>query len=627
MSWRAMILILSVCLWTKASRAQDTIRIQEVQVQGSKHKQHAAAQRIDSMQLADPTIKDLGAGLQKYSHAFVKSYGIGSMASVSLRGSGSAHTNLLWNGSSLNSNSHGTADLSLYPPFFTDNLEVFYGQNSSQFGSGGLGGAVSIGNEVNFSKPQQIEVMQRLGSFGYRTTASKIQLGNQKFRSVSRLIYSRADNDFSYRDMSERGFPEHELDHADYEQRGVMQSFHYRPKPNQRLDMHLWYMDTYRELPGMMAIRDLEEVQEDENFRAQLIFHQYFKGGKLSWNSSLLNDRLLYDNREQLNPSESDNLSLRNFLQAEYAIESWSFNARADLDWESTNQLSLPEGEVRRFRHALYLQSQKQLGKKWEASAGLRAEWIEEDFFFLPELKLAIKTANGGLVWLLAGQNMKYPSLNDLYWASGGNPDLRAEQSKSVEIGHSRQVKLNSSWSLDLRHTVYYSRIDDYIQWVPTVMGFWTAENLREVESSGIESSLGLSYQSKSLTQRLTFNYNFNRAINLSKNHPEDASVGKQLVYQPRHQYNLNSHTIYRKVFLDANLQFVGERYLQSDNQDYLPYFSLIDLSLGKSISMGDDQLQLSVSVRNLLDEEYQAIQWRPMPGRNYMISLNYILK
>ena len=209
----------------------------------------------------------------------------------------------------------------------------------------------------------------------------------------------------------------------------------------------------------------------------------------------------------------------------------------------------------------------------------------------------------------------------------GGNPELEAEQSSSVEIGHQHRIKINERLTLDVKNTLYYSLIDDYIQWVPTTMGFWRAENLKEVQSSGIETSLGLNYRKKQFNQRLAFNYNFNRAINLRKNHPEDASVGQQLIYQPRHQYNLNSRSAYQKYFFDANLQFVGRRYLQSDNLDYLPYFSLIDLSIGRSIAFGNDKLMLSVSVRNLLDEEYQAIQWRPMPGRNYMLSLNYVLR
>ncbi|MAY83468.1 MAG: hypothetical protein CMP59_04970 [Flavobacteriales bacterium] len=607
--------------------AQDTIRIKEVEVEAKRELLELGSQRIDSIGLADPTNKDLGASLQKYSHAFVKSYGIGSMASVSLRGSGSSHTNLLWNGVQLNSNSHGTADLSLYPPFFTENLAVFYGQNSSQFGSGGLGGAVSMANQVSFNAKDQIEFQQKLGSFGYSSTAAKASFGNNKFRSISRLIYSRADNDFSYRDMSEIGFPEHSLQHADFEQKGLLQSIHYRLRADRRIDVHLWYMNTYRELPGMMAIRDLEEIQEDENLRAQVIFNQYFKGGKLVWNSSFVNDQLLYDNREQANSSASENLSLRNYLEGDYAFKDWNFKARMDLDWDRSIQSSLNGGEVERFRKAVYTNINKDFGRKWNLSLAARNEWIEDDYFFLPELKAAFEFSKNGEVWFIAGRNMKYPSLNDLYWASGGNSDLKAEESQNLELGHSLEIAISKRTSLELKNSVYYALIANFIQWVPSSNGYWSAENLKEVQSTGLESSIGFTYKGEKLSQRLTLNYNYNRSINLQKNHIADASVGKQLIYQPEHQYNLNSRTAVKQYYFDANLQFISARYIQSDNEDYLPYFSLVDFTLGRIIKMGADQLQLSFSVRNLLDEEYQAIQWRPMPGRNYMVTLNYKLK
>jgi len=609
------------------SWAQDTVRIKEVQIQAEQSLEDKSVQRIDSLALADPTTKDLGASLQKYSHAFVKSYGIGSMASVSLRGTGGAHTNLLWNGSRLNSNSHGTADLSLYPPFFTEEVSLSYGQNSSRFGAGGLGGAVSLANQVSFNAPDQFEVQQRIGSFGYRSTAVKASIGNQKWRSVSRLIYSRADNDFDFRDRSEIGFPESQLDHADFEQRGLMQSFHYRMRADCRLDLHLWYMDTYRELPGMMAIRDLQEVQQDENLRAQMVFHQYFKGGKLSWNSSLINDRLFYDNQAQANPSESENLSFRNFLSLDFQLKKWEFNSRADFDWESARQFQLTEGEAKRYRGALYANAIRELNTHWSISIAARGEWIGEDRFFLPEAKISYQKTKTSSLWLLAGKNMKYPSLNDLYWASGGNAELEAEESENIELGHRHQIKLNEKLSLKLQQTIYYALISNYIQWVPTNLGFWTAENLKRVQSTGLESTVSLDYKSQKLSQRLGLNYNYNRSINLQKNHASDASVGKQLIYQPEHQYNLNSRTALADYYLDANFQFVGARYLQSDNQEFLPYFSLLDLSLGRHFKFGNDQLQLSFSVRNLLDEEYQAIQWRPMPGRNYMLSVNYRLR
>jgi outer membrane cobalamin receptor len=35
----------------------------------------------------------------------------------------------------------------------------------------------------------------------------------------------------------------------------------------------------------------------------------------------------------------------------------------------------------------------------------------------------------------------------------------------------------------------------------------------------------------------------------------------------------------------------------------------------------------LNISVENLFDKAYQSIAWRPMPGRSFMINLQYQFK
>lgn len=608
--------------------AQDTVKIQEVPVYGEAEiVKESQAQKIDSLSLMDPSNKDLGATLQKYSHAFVKSYGIGSSATVSLRGSGSSHTNLLWNGIQLNSSSHGVADLSLYPPFFTEEVSVVYGQNSNQYGSGGLGGAVTIGNKVQFNQ-EELFLQQQLGSFGYSSTALRIKAGGLKFQSVSRLLYTEAQNDFDYTDRSEVGFPTESLNHAQSLQRGFLQSFHYRIRSDQRLDVHIWYLNTDRELPAMMALKDLQEQQQDESLRLQAIYHKYFKHGKLSWNSSFIKEELIYDNRQLSKASISDNRSFRNFLKGDWSVKEWKFNFRMDLDWEQSIQADLEEGSVERQRQAVFMQIERALWKGGQLSAATRQEWVGEESFFLPQIRIDQSLFKGkGALWLMVGENSKVPSLNDLYWSAGGNQDLKAERSQNLEVGQMMQFKLSESLRFKTKVTAFYAHIDDYIQWVPTARGFWMARNLKKVESKGIESAISLEHDWKKWKNQLSFLYNYTSSINLQKNHAADASVGKQLIYVPEHQYNLHWTSFYKQYLFEANLQFVGARYLTSDQSDYLPYNATIDLSLVRSFDFGSDRLKASLSVRNLMDVEYQAIQWRPMPGRNYMISLNYTLR
>lgn len=606
--------------------SQDTIKIQEVEVSADRNQKEAVSvQKIDSMSLMDPSNKDLSSTLQKYSHAFVKSYGIGSTATVSLRGSGSSHTNLMWNGTQLNSSSHGVADFSLYPPFFTEEVELYYGQNSSAMSSGGLGGSVSIANNVRFQKQDELFLQQQFGSFGYESSAIRVKAGGLKFQSVSRFIYKEAQNNFEYRDLTEEGFPMKEIDHAQMRQRGILQSLHYRPKSNQRLDLHFWYFESNRELPAVMALKDLNESQFDENMRLQAVFHQYIKNGKITFNSSWLKDRINYSNSLLTKPTSSLNNSWRNFISSEYRLNKWTINSRLDLDIDISEQQTFDQPKRSRGRQAAFLQLSRSLGDQFTISTAARQEWIAENQYFLPQTRIDYSTKDKTIIsWLLLGKNMKYPSLNDLYWATGGNPNLEAEVSKSAEFGQEYNIRTTKLSSITLNATVFYSRIEDYIQWTPTNRGYWMANNLKTVESKGVESGIKYSKQGGVLDQEWSLIYNYVSSVNLQKNHPDDASVGKQLIYVPEHQYNLHNRWIYDNYFLDLNLQFIGARYLRSDNSDFLPYYTNTDVSVGKKVKMASHSLNLLLTARNLFDREYQAIQWRPMPGRNYMITLNY---
>lgn len=615
--------------WSFTVQAQDTIKIKEVKVFGSSaNPAEISFQKLDSMKLMDPANKDLGASLQKYSHAFVKSYGIGSLATVSLRGSGSTHTNLMWNGTQLNSASAGLVDFSLIPPFFTEEVGVSYGQNSLQSASGGLGGAVMMKNTIDFSNKEEIFMQQQVGSFKYHSTALRIKMGKDKWRSVSRLLYKGASNNFQYSNLSEVGQPRTSIENAQLKQRGVLQSFHYRPTTNQRFDMNIWYFDSERELPNMMALKNLEESQYDENFRIQLAFHQYLKSSKLTANSTYLRDKIIYRNNQLANNSLIVNHSFRNYLELESNWRKYLFKARFDADQEVSEQANYTNEQIERSRQALYTEIKRSFGKSFNTSIAARQELIQGDYFFLPQVRFDVHLKEASLnYWVLFGENMKYPSLNDLYWSVGGNSTLRAEQSKSVELGQAYTIKLTERNPFEVKATLFYSMIDDYIQWTPTSLGFWQAQNLKKVESKGVEIDLQLNHKGERVLHTYSFLYNYVNSVNLEKSHADDASKGKQLIYVPEHQYDVNARWMYQSFLVEGNLQFVGARYLLSDNTDYLPYYEVIDLTVGKDWKLGNDQLSTRFTIRNLFNKDYQAIQWRPMPGRNYMLTVNYLLK
>ena len=103
-----------------------------------------------------------------------------------------------------------------------------------------------------------------------------------------------------------------------------------------------------------------------------------------------------------------------------------------------------------------------------------------------------------------------------------------------------------------------------------------------------------------------------------------DNSVGKQLIYVPQHQAKGQFSVHFGKMFLLYGHEFTGLRYTTSDNESSLPSYQIGFASVGYEHTMKKHSIGITVTVDNLFDKAYQSIVWRPMPGRSFLINLNY---
>lgn len=94
-------------------------------------------------------------------------------------------------------------------------------------------------------------------------------------------------------------------------------------------------------------------------------------------------------------------------------------------------------------------------------------------------------TAEGGVgavldslqLYLSGGTAFRPPTLNDLYWPTGGNEDLRPEKAWEVDLGFVWETPLDPILSGD----VFYRETSDMIAWQPDETGFlWAPENVDE---------------------------------------------------------------------------------------------------------------------------------------------------
>ena len=92
-------------------------------------------------------------------------------------------------------------------------------------------------------------------------------------------------------------------------------------------------------------------------------------------------------------------------------------------------------------------------------------------------------------------RNYRFPSLNDLYFLPGGNPDLKKEHGFTYDAGLSFATGRDGVYTLRGEATWFDSYIDNWIVWLPTAKGFWTPKNVKEVHAYGVEVKAGLDVQ------------------------------------------------------------------------------------------------------------------------------------
>lgn len=606
--------------------SKDTVKIPTVSIHSLKEIS-THSQSIDSTALQNPLQKDLGEVLARRAHLFVKSYGLGSQSTVSLRGSGSSHTQVFWNDISLNSSMNGVSDLALYPTVFLDETKVNYGNSSLQMGSGGLGGAIQLNNNVSFGRKKLLLMQQDIGSFGYRNSSLKYEFGGKKLKSISRVFYRKANNNFEYEDLGEEGFPLKEVENASLEQKSFMQSLYYQLKQNQLLEMHLWYYDSDRNLPPLISLNNIEERQADESYRGMLAFKRYGDAIYFSLKTALLKDKIIYENNRLLNGTQSETFSSKTLAELKKVWNKVEVETRLNLDVEQAQHPSFVS-TINRERLSVFGSIEYFSHPKLKINLSARQEWIfNEDDFFLPLLALQYSVNSNWTFFTQASKNLKYPSLNDLYWEFGGNSALKAEENQSYEWGLNYNKAIHQSkYLIESKAAAFYSQIDNYIQWQPTALGYWQAINLRDVEIRGVEASASIKDEKGKWKKSLFANYTYTQSLNRKRSHAFDESINKQLIYIPENQANFQLDVMHKGYQLSYQWQFVSARFTTTDNTEWQPDYQLSNLSISKQLKWDKSSCKLSFGVLNVFDLEYQAIQWRPMPNRNYQLSMQFQL-
>ena len=608
-----------------SQKLTDTIAISEFEIAATKVSVEAPYKKqiLDSSILGHYQSGKLSDMLLNETPVFVKSYGSGSLASLSIRGTGASHTQLFWNGISITSPILGQNDFSLLPVTTFDAAEIHYGLSSLEDGSGGLGGALQLNNSENWNNKLKGVINIGLASFGNYSGNGRVDVGNEKFQLQSGFSANSAKNNFEYINIAVEGNPKEKQENGELAQFNFFQNLYYKPSQSNTISLKYNYLNSDRNLPKLVTSEQSVQNLKDDSFRSLLEWSRIKSKSLLSLKFAYLYERLRYADSLSHVYTKFEINSVRSQVKYKYDLLGWFIQAtfNADIDYAISTNYS---DEISQSKLSGMVSVRKKVAERLLFHGLVREDFISSNISPLqPSLGLNYEVLKGMYIKLNGARSFRYPALNELYWngdGSIGNLDLLPESGWNGESGLMILKSIKELITVSTEITGFYSKIENWILWTQdTISGsFWTTENKQKVENKGFETSLSIKYKSKGLQLDANMFYAYTSSI--------DEETRKQLIYVPVHSYKLNFSAVYRKFEARFNYNFTDRRYIATDNNWYMPNYSLSSLSIGKQVILNKNKLLVRFSIHNLFDRQYQAIAWRPMPGRNYVLTLRYDL-
>lgn len=673
-SYFGILLAFVVGTISPASQAQNSSskvrRLGEVVALGRRPMKEIGVQKttFDSLELKENIALSMADVLTFNSPVFVKSYGRATLSTVAFRGTSPSHTQVTWNGMRINNPMLGMTDFSTIPSYFIDNASLLHGSSSVNDAGGGLGGLVKLSTTpADIAPGIGLQYIQGIGSFRTFDEFARFTYGSEQWKLSTRVVYSSSPNDYKYVNhdkkvniYDDQGNIIDSYHPTERNRSGAFKDFHalqevsYTPGGGNRLGLSAWFIRSNRELPMLTTDygdeRQFENRQRENTFRGIVTWDHIKSSWKTSLRAGYMYTRMAYDYRREVaednwaTMTRSRSLINTIFSQAEGEYS-------PSRKWFFTANLALHQHFVKsRDKNVLlqdnqgnaivgYRNSRVELSgavsAKWQPterlglSATLREEMFGDRFApLIPALFADMLVSRTGNIMLKASatRNHKFPTLNDLYFLPGGNPNLKSEHGWSYDAGASFAFGSKRWCPMSVSGSVSWfdSRIDDWIIWLPTTKGFFSPRNVKRVHAYGIESKLNLACEPiRDWVVDLNATYSWTPSINQGdKVSAADQSVGKQLPYIPRHSATLTGRLTWKSWSFLYKWAFYSERYTMSSNEytitGHLPAYYMSNISLEKSLHFRPVDLQLKLAVNNLFNEDYLSVLSRPMPGTNF---------
>ena len=589
-----------VDLYAQTVDSTKTYHIEEVSVSAQRiRKEVIPVQMLAGEELQKLSVHSVADAIRYFSGIQIKDYGgIGGLKTVNIRGLGTQHVGVFYDGVQLGNAQNGQIDLGR---FSLDNMEavsLYNGQKSAIFQSAkdfaSAGSIYMTARHPSFGEGQNYRLKGtfKTGSFGLVNPSVLLEhrLSKQVSGSLSaEYMYTSGKYKFRYRqkngyDITEtRKNGDVEAIRAEYGLFGDMQGGEWKAKA--------YLYNSERGLPGA-AVRETgdfvhEDRQWDTNFFLQGSFRKHWGNYSLQTNGKYAYDYLHYlsDPRLDVTTMYVNNhyrqhelyFSAANMLNI---LPFWSADVSVDFQWNKLNADLVNFVYPCRYT-ALVAAATALHFERFKLQASLLGTFVHETtkvpnaaagdkHKYTPTVVASWQPFKNEDLNLRAFYKkiFRMPTLNDLYYTFIGNIDLNPEYTTQYDIGVTYSHKFRGGYParLEFQADAYYNEVTDKIVAMPTSNQFrWTMVNLGYVEMRGVDVALQTEWHLlKDLKANLRVNYTYEKAQDFTD--AKSDYYGGQIPYIPWHSGSAVLNLSYRDWDMNYSFIYTGERYESSAN-------------------------------------------------------------
>ena len=251
------------------------------------------------------------------------------------------------------------------------------------------------------------------------------------------------------------------------------------------------------------------------------------------------------------------------------------------------------------------------LDNKLDVTPGVAVNYFSEfDFNAFPGIDLGYRINDSFRVYANAGYTYRVPTYNDLYYVGRqdiGNENLVPERAISEEIGLKYfGNKLNASvafFNRDSDNLIDYTKENEDDK--------WQSNNLKRLNSNGIEAQLSSPFKLGQYTQSLSLGYTYlNEDLGTVK-----SNFSKYVINSLNQHLTANIKTQFSKNFSQSVVYKFADR---ANGENY----SVVDVQLKLMINT----LELTLTGNNIFNASYVETGIVPMPKGNVLVGLRAFL-